>query len=122
MIETLVLYHDDVRAPSLKWLYKYRIQLGMSDEWIHKLFGSIWRYHGSLAKGQKTRSFKGNGRLLRKRKKERPLSLKDLAINGNDIKNALGVLDHQIGNLLKEALDHAFYHPEKTIVPIYSLI
>jgi len=48
-----------------------------------------------------------------KEKKERPLSLKDLAINGNDIKNALGVLDHQIGNLLKEALDHAFYHPEK---------
>ncbi len=115
MIETLVLYHDDVRAPSLKWLYKYRIQLGMSDEWIHKLF--LVQYGDIMAHSQKGQKrlglLKETVVFYEKEKKERPLSLKDLAINGNDIKNALGVLDHQIGNLLKEALDHAFYHPEK---------
>jgi tRNA nucleotidyltransferase (CCA-adding enzyme) len=45
--------------------------------------------------------------------KNRPLSLKELKIDGNILARELGLKGKEIGAALNMALEYAFYHPEK---------
>ena len=111
-IENLVLYHDAFYAPKLSNIYKIRIERGLSDEFLNKLFqvqqGDIFAHttHDRMVPLNEFRQF------YETEKKKRPLSLKDLKINGSDLSTLAGLKGAEIGEGLEKILKKVFYQPE----------
>lgn len=114
-IVDLVLYHDDVRKPSLKWLYKYRILLGWDDHKMEQLFQV--QFCDIMAHSKKGRErlqlLEQMRSFYQEEKNKRPLSLKQLAIKGNEVIEWTGAQGKAIQKVLQACLDYAFYHPQK---------
>lgn len=111
----LVLYHDDVREPSLKWLYTYRVLLHWDDRKMEQLFQV--QYCDIMAHSQKGRErlqvLERMRFFYQEEKTKRPLSLKELAIKGNEVIEWTESKGKAIQKALQACLEYAFYHPQK---------
>lgn len=111
-VPALVLHHDSFYAPRLKNIYKLRVEKGWDDDLVQKLFdvqvGDILAHtdHERMETLDTFRDFYNN------EKENRPLSFKDLNINGNDILEHSGLKGKDIQKALSRLLEHMFYHPE----------
>jgi tRNA nucleotidyltransferase (CCA-adding enzyme) len=114
-ISDLVIHHDDHLKPELKTIYKYRVLLGWDEEmmldFLALQYGDILAHSNS-----------GQDRIVpwqafldfyNQESQNRPLSLKELNIDGNILAKELGLKGKEIGAALDMALEYAFYHPEK---------
>ena len=113
-IPLLVQYHDEKMIHPYQFIEKFRIELGWKDELLQKLFRV--KYCDIMAHspfGQKTiQSLYDQMEIYEQCKKERPLSLDDLKINGKDVINETKVEKSEIKKVLKEVLLMAFKNPE----------
>lgn len=66
------------------------------------------------AKGrQRLERLKASQAFYEEQTASRPLSLKELAIDGRDIMTYTGLRNRQISQALQAVLEYAWYHPEK---------
>ncbi len=110
-IVDLVRYHDTFYAPKLENLYKIRVLKGWDDELVEKLFavqyGDIMA-HATHDRLQNLNTFK---EFYEREKALRPLSVKDLQINGNDVIANTSLQGPQISQALHEVLHAAITKP-----------
>lgn len=114
-IPEYVRYHDSrIHQPEV-FIHRFCIEKGWDDPQILDLL-TIKRCdilaHSTL--GQKTLAdLEQLEQEYQKMKETRPLSLRDLAINGKDIQETFGKEGKEIKEALEACLEYAFYHPEE---------
>ena len=112
-IPLLVFHHENWLYPKLENVYYFRIALGWSDEMLRKLIEV--RRCDILAhskKGQKTLiQIFAYRDLYNKCVLNRPMSLKDLAIDGHDVIENTSYSGKEIHEVLEECLKMCFYDP-----------
>ncbi len=115
VIPQLVLHHDDILPRSLEAIFRLRITEGWSDEWVRMLFRVQYcDIMAHSAKGrQRLERLKASQAFYEEQTASRPLSLKELAIDGRDIMTYTGLRNRQISQALQAVLEYAWYHPEK---------
>lgn len=110
-IVQLVLRHDAFCAPKLANIYKLRVDKGWSDEMVKDLFdvqeGDILA-HTTYDRMKQLEEFEA----FYDQNKDRPLHIKDLKVNGDDVQKILQIQGPQVGQVLRSLLSWMFYHPE----------
>lgn len=121
-IPLLVKHHDSFYKPTLKNIYKLRVERNWSDTFLKKLF-QLQRadiYAHTVHDRQK--ELDAFIQFYEKEKERRPISLRDLALTGNDLKS-LGFVGKEIKEMLDTCLHHVFFTPEDNQTEkLYQLI
>lgn len=115
MVPELVRYHDEIVKPSLKWLYRFRVEQGWDEETMRRLFAVQYAdimAHSNVGR-QRLAALGEMIRFYEEESKRRPLCLADLALSGQDVMALAPVQGKAVGQALKSMLDFAFYHPEQ---------
>lgn len=111
----LIEYHDDRLNANLKTIFKFRIQRNFDEEMMDQLL--TLKYCDIMAhslKGiQSIENWKAFKTFYEKEIKIRPVSIKDLAINGSDVIQYTDRKGSQIHEFLYNALIECFYEPQK---------
>lgn len=111
-IPQLILRHDSFYALKPANIWKLRKQLGWDDEMVHRLFavqkGDILA-HTTHERMEKLNAFRD---YYDREKERRPLSLKDICVNGEDVQRETGLSGREVGRILDRLLEELFYHPE----------
>ena len=114
-IPVLIEYHDDHLKANLKTIFKFRIQRNFDEEMMDQLL--TLKYCDIMAhslKGiQSIENWKAFKTFYEKEIKIRPVSIKDLAINGSDVIQYTDRKGSQIHEFLYNALIECFYEPQK---------
>lgn len=115
VIPKLIEYHDSDIKPDLRTVYRFRIKYGLNEEMMEQLL--TIKYCDIMAhsvEGQKTiETWKAFKEFYQECKKTRPMSIKDLAINGQDVMEHTKYRGSGIREYLDMYLVECFYHPEK---------
>ncbi len=114
-IESLILYHDAAMDEPLSFIHDFRIRLHWTDQRLRQLF-EIKRCDimAHSAYGQKTiNQLTALEKVYDACVSARPMALKDLAIDGNDVMIGCQLQGQAIQQALQDALSYAFYHPSE---------
>lgn len=118
IIPILVRLHDEHTPCKLSIIYKYRVELGLSDKDMCRLI-EVRRCDISAhaPKGRTTIMEVNDFDLFYSvEKRKRPLSIKQLKVTGKDILEQTDIQGASIGKALEACLEYCFYHPEKNTV------
>ncbi|MCF0258567.1 MAG: CCA tRNA nucleotidyltransferase [Erysipelotrichaceae bacterium] len=114
-IEKLVLYHDAFYAPKLSNIYKIRIERGLDDEFLHRLWDVQRGDIGAHTTFDREKTLNAFIEFYNREKEQRPLSLRDLKINGSDLLAMTSLRNSQIKEALNLILRKTFYQPELNV-------
>lgn len=114
-IPLLIEHHDDSLNADLKNIYHYCIKSGFDDEMMEQLMKL--KYCDIMAhslQGQQTiKRWETFVTFYHECKKTRPLSIKDLMVNGKDVLKYTNCKNAQIREFLEQCLIECFYDPHK---------
>ncbi|MBF0580113.1 CCA tRNA nucleotidyltransferase [Erysipelotrichaceae bacterium RD49] len=110
-IVNLVRYHDTFYAPKLENLYKIRVVKGWDDQQVEKLFDVQYGDIMAHATHDRLKNLNAFKEFYQREKKLRPLSVKDLQINGEDVLANTPLQGRQISKALGEVLHAAITRP-----------
>lgn len=114
-IPLLIEHHDDSLNADLKNIYHYCIKNEFNDEMMDQLMRL--KYCDIMAhspKGQQTiKRWEAFVSFYHDCKKTRPLSIKDIVINGKDVMKNTSYRNAEIHDFLMRCLIECFYEPQK---------